>query len=210
MRASWQAVAKRAQDILGSLALLILGAPVIGLVAAIVRVRLGAPVIFRQLRPGKEEQPFVMWKFRTMVDAADSSGRPLPDGQRMTPVGAFLRRSSLDELPELVNVLKGDMSLVGPRPLLLRYTEFMTPAERRRYSVRPGITGLAQINGRNSASWDERLALDVWYVDHQSLLLDLKILVHTLAKVVKRSDVHVDAESVMRNLDDERRQAWPQ
>ena len=184
--------------------LLVLSGPLL-LLGLLVRSRLGSPVLFKQMRPGLGGQPFTMYKFRTMTDERGPDGELLPDAMRLTPFGKFLRSTSLDELPELWNVLKGDMSLVGPRPLLMRYTEFFTPEEMQRLNVRPGITGWAQVNGRNAASWDERLAMDVWYVNNLSLALDLNILWRTLQKVVKRSDVVVDAESIMQNLDDERR-----
>lgn len=200
---------KRALDVAASGIALLATAPVTLVIAVLVRLKLGSPVLFRQQRPGLNEEPFGMIKFRTMRDLQDDSGQMLPDSERLTPFGSALRRTSLDELPELLNVLRGDMSLVGPRPLLLRYTPFMTDEERRRYSVRPGITGWAQINGRNTTPWDDRLAMDVWYVDNQSLRLDVRILLATVGRVLGRSDVHPDAEAIMRNLDDERREARP-
>lgn len=196
---------KRALDVAGAaVALTVFAVPIAGLAVA-VRVKLGSPVIFRQVRPGRHGTPFTIWKFRTMTDAVDERGETLPDSERLTQFGTFLRLTSLDELPELVNVLRGEMSLVGPRPLLTRYTEFFTDQERRRLDVRPGITGLAQVRGRNLATWDERLALDTWYVDHASPWLDLRIIAETVRGVFKRSGVVADPESVMRNLDDERR-----
>lgn len=196
---------KRVVDIVVSaVGLAVLGVPMVGL-AALVRSRLGSPVIFSQTRPGRYGDPFTMYKFRTMTDERGTDGELLPDSVRLTSFGSFLRSTSLDELPELFNVLRGDMSLVGPRPLLMRYTPYFTATERQRLNVRPGITGWAQVNGRNTASWNERLAMDVWYVQNKSLILDLKILLMTLQKVVKRSGVVVDAESIMQNLDDERR-----
>ncbi|ADY27192.1 Undecaprenyl-phosphate galactose phosphotransferase (plasmid) [Deinococcus proteolyticus MRP] len=196
---------KRAVDLVASaVGLALLGVPMLAL-SALVRSRLGSPVLFTQTRPGRYGDPFTMYKFRTMTDERGPDGELLPDSVRLTPFGSFLRSTSLDELPELFNVLRGDMSLVGPRPLLMRYTPYFTEAERQRLNVRPGITGWAQVNGRNTASWDERLAMDVWYVQNRNLLLDLKVLLMTLQKVVKRSGVVVDAESIMQNLDDERR-----
>ncbi|GIZ51611.1 sugar transferase [Noviherbaspirillum aridicola] len=198
---------KRLFDVVAaSLALLML-APLLALLALLVRLDLGAPVLFRQQRPGRDGKPFTMVKFRSMTDARDERGRLLPDGERLTRFGVFLRRSSLDELPELFNVVRGEMSLVGPRPLLMRYTRYFTERERLRLAVRPGITGWAQINGRNETAWDVRLALDVWYVEHRSMRLDLAILLRTLALVLRRQGVVADAGSVMRNLDDERRGA---
>lgn len=198
--------AKRAADVVGSVAALAVTAPAMAVVAALVRRRLGGPVVFKHQRPGRGGRPFTLYKFRTMTDDRGDDGEPLPDGQRITPLGARLRQSSLDELPELWNVLKGDMSFVGPRPLLTRYSEFFTPEERHRLLIRPGITGWAQVNGRNTAVWDDRLAMDVWYVRNRSLLLDLRILTMTAARVFRRSGVVVDPESVMANFDDERRQ----
>jgi lipopolysaccharide/colanic/teichoic acid biosynthesis glycosyltransferase len=180
---------KRSFDfIFALLALLILGVPM-GLIALGVRWRLGSPVIFTQLRPGLHGQVFRMFKFRTMTNALDKNGHLLPDKDRLTPFGLLLRRTSLDELPELLNVLKGEMSLVGPRPLLVQYLESYTSEQARRHEVLPGITGWAQINGRNAASWDERFKMDVWYVDNQSLLLDIKILILTVKKVLAREGV---------------------
>ena len=171
--------------------------PVLLGVALAVRVRLGSPVLFRQTRPGLGGRPFEMVKFRTMTDAQDAEGQLLPDADRLTPFGRFLRSSSLDELPELWNVLKGDMSLVGPRPLLMRYLDRYTPEQARRHEVRPGITGLAQTSGRNALSWDDKFALDVWYVDHQSLGLDLKILARTVLKVIRRDGISAAGEATM-------------
>ncbi len=175
------------------------------IVAWAVRSRLGSPALFRQTRPGRDGKPFDMVKFRTMTDARDESGALLPDRERLTPFGAALRRSSLDELPTLWNVVRGEMSLVGPRPLLMRYTEFFSREERRRLLVRPGLTGWAQVNGRNSASWDERLAMDVWYVRNRGFRVDVKIVMQTIGRVLTRSGAVADPESVMQNLDDERR-----
>jgi lipopolysaccharide/colanic/teichoic acid biosynthesis glycosyltransferase len=171
----------------------------------LVRSKLGSPVFFRQTRPGLYGRPFEMVKFRTMTDARGADGELLPDAERLTSLGRLLRSTSLDELPELWNVLKGDMSIVGPRPLLTQYLPYYTEYERVRFLVRPGITGWAQINGRNLARWDKRLSLDVWYVTNQSLVLDTKIIAGTLIKVFKRDGVAVDPSAVMLNLDDERR-----
>lgn len=188
---------KRVLDLfISSLGLLMLS-PVIAIVAWLIRQRLGSPVLFRQARPGMDGRPFEMVKFRTMRDAMDPAGNPLPDSERMTPLGSFLRSSSLDELPELWNVLKGDMSLVGPRPLLMEYLPLYTPEQYRRHEARPGVTGWAQINGRNALSWDEKFALDVWYVDNRSLWLDLKIIFLTVKKVVMRDGISADGEVTM-------------
>ncbi len=163
--------------------------PVLIGVAVSARLKLGSPVLFRQVRPGLHARPFTMLKFRTMTDGRDAAGNLLPDADRLPPFGQFLRRTSLDELPELWNVLRGDMSLVGPRPLLMEYLDRYTPEQARRHEVRPGVTGWAQVNGRNEVPWEERLAMDVWYVDNQSLVLDLKILWMTLSRVFKREGV---------------------
>ena len=196
---------KRAVDIVaGSAALVLLSIPM-AILAILIRRKLGSPVIFRQNRPGRNGQPFEMVKFRSMTDARDENGCLLPDHQRITLFGASLRHSSLDELPELWNVIRGNMSLVGPRPLLMRYTKYFTDEERLRLLVGPGMTGWAQVNGRNTASWNERLGMDVWYVRNRSLRLDAKIAVMTVARVFRKLDVIVDPESVMQNLDDERR-----
>lgn len=185
---------KRLSDILISAAALLVLSPVTGVVALNVYHRLGSPILFRQVRPGKKGESFEMIKFRTMRDAVDSNGRPLPDSDRMTPFGSFLRSSSLDELPELWNVLKGDMSLVGPRPLLIEYLPLYSPEQNRRHEVRPGITGWAQVNGRNAISWDDKFKLDAWYVDNQTLWLDLKILFLTVKKVVVRDGISAEGE----------------
>ena len=195
---------KRLFDVTVASVGLLLLSPVILIVAWQVRRKLGSPVFFRQTRPGLNGKPFEMVKFRTMLDAHDENGNPLPDSERMTPFGRFLRSTSLDELPELWNVLKGDMSLVGPRPLLLKYMSFYTDEEITRHDVRPGITGWAQINGRNTSPWSERLALDVWYVKNRSFLLDLKIILKTLLKVVKKEGVIEDPTGAMKDLDEER------
>lgn len=163
----------------------------------LIRRKLGSPVLFRQIRPGLHGQPFEMVKFRTMTNARGPNGALLPDAERLTPFGRFLRSTSLDELPELWNVLKGDMSLVGPRPLLMEYLPLYSPEQARRHAVRPGVTGWAQVNGRNAISWDEKFALDTWYVDHQSLTLDMKILWLTVKKVLVREGISAAGEATM-------------
>ena len=176
---------------------LVVLSPVLGAVALAVASRLGRPVLFRQIRPGLHGRPFEMVKFRTMTDVRGPDGELLPDADRLTPFGRFLRSSSLDELPELWNVLKGDMSLVGPRPLLMRYLDRYTSEQARRHEVRPGITGLAQVSGRNALSWEDKFALDVWYVDNRSLALDMKILAQTLLRVVRRDGVSAADHATM-------------
>ena len=188
---------KRLFDIVVALLALLVLLPVIALIALSVRFALGAPVFFRQVRPGKQCAPFEMIKFRTMRDAVDASGRLLPDAERLTAFGKFLRSTSLDELPELWNVLKGEMSLVGPRPLLMEYVPLYSPEQARRHEVRPGITGWAQINGRNAVDWDERFRMDVWYVNNQSFLLDLRILMLTVRKVLVREGISANGEATM-------------
>ena len=188
---------KRIFDILAASLSLLLLSPVIFIVALQIRRKLGSPVFFKQTRPGVNGTPFEMVKFRTMLNASDEQGNPLPDDQRMTPFGSFLLSSSLDELPELWNVLKGDMSLVGPRPLLMEYLPLYTKEQYRRHEVRPGVTGWAQINGRNAISWEDKFQLDVWYVEHQSLWLDLKILFLTVRKVLVRDGISGDGEATM-------------
>lgn len=180
---------KRLLDIVASGLGILLLAPVIVVIAILIYRKLGSPVFFRQTRPGLNAKPFEMVKFRTMLDAKDENGNTLPDSERMTPFGRFLRSSSLDELPELWNVLKGDMSLVGPRPLAMDYLPLYSSEQARRHEVRPGVTGWAQINGRNSIPWEKKFEMDVWYIDNQSLILDIKILLLTVKKVLVRSDV---------------------
>ncbi|MEZ9269178.1 sugar transferase [Vibrio splendidus] len=188
---------KRLFDFLASLIALILLAPVIALVAWKIRKNLGSPVLFRQTRPGLNGRPFEMMKFRSMKDAVDAKGNLLPDDERMTPFGDKLRSSSLDELPGLWNVLKGDMSLVGPRPLLVQYLPLYNKEQVRRHDVRPGITGWAQINGRNAISWEEKFALDVWYVDNKTLWLDIKVLFMTVKKVFVKEGISADDHVTM-------------
>jgi lipopolysaccharide/colanic/teichoic acid biosynthesis glycosyltransferase len=171
--------------------------PLCLVVVWLVRSKLGSPILFRQVRPGKNAKPFVMVKFRTMRDACDRHGVPLSDDLRLTRLGRFLRASSLDELPQLLNVLKGDMSLVGPRPLLVEYLPLYSPAQIRRHEVRPGITGWAQVNGRNALSWEGKFKLDVWYVDHRSIWLDINILWLTLRKVLVREGISADGHVTM-------------
>lgn len=195
---------KRLIDILFSLSMVILLLPIILIVAILVRVKLGSPILFSQQRPGLNGKIFRMYKFRSMTDERDESGALLPDKVRLTKFGSFLRGSSLDELPGLWNILKGDMSLVGPRPLLVEYLEFYTEREQLRHSLRPGLTGLAQVSGRNNLAWDERLEIDVEYVQNQSFLLDLKILYLTFIKVIKKEDVVVVPSSKFGKLSDER------
>lgn len=186
---------KRLFDIIASASGLIVLSPVFLILAYLIRKNLGSPVFFTQERPGKDGKPFKMVKFRSMRDALDSDGIPLPDGERLTPFGKKLRAASLDELPELWNVLKGDMSLVGPRPLLMEYLPLYNAEQRRRHLVRPGITGWAQVNGRNAISWPEKFRLDVWYVENRSLLLDIKILFLTVKKVLDRSGINSEGEA---------------
>ncbi len=188
---------KRLFDILVGGFLLLIFAPLLLVLAVLVRVKLGSPIFFRQGRAGRNGQEFKMIKFRSMTDGRDANGNLLPDDDRLPRFGKILRATSLDELPELINVVKGDMSLVGPRPLLTRYLDRYTPEQNRRHEVRPGITGWAQVNGRNNLAWEDRFVLDVWYVDNKSLLLDLKILWMTALKVVKRSDVSQDGHATM-------------
>lgn len=188
---------KRVFDIIISLCMLIGLSPVIVLLAILIKKKLGSPVLFRQTRPSKDGKPFEMIKFRTMLDAVDKEGLPLPDDKRLTAFGKKLRATSLDELPELWNVLKGDMSLVGPRPLLMEYLPLYNDEQRRRHDVRPGITGWAQVNGRNAISWEDKFKLDVWYVDNQSLWLDVKILFLTVKKVLIKDGISGEGEVTM-------------
>lgn len=190
-------MSKRIFDVLVSMVMLLLLAPVLFVTALLVRHWLGSPVLFTQIRPGLHGQPFKMIKFRTMTDARDVAGNLLPDSERLTRFGRFLRSTSLDELPELFNVLIGDMSLVGPRPLLMEYLPLYSGTQRRRHEVRPGITGWAQVNGRNAVGWDERFRLDVWYVDQRSLWLDLQILWMTVKKVLIREGISAQGEATM-------------
>lgn len=181
---------KRILDLGVSFTVLIALSPILIIAALLVRVILGSPVLFKQTRPGLHEKPFILIKFRTMTDVRDKDGHLLPDAERLTRLGIFLRKSSMDELPELFNVLKGDMSLVGPRPLLMQYLERYTPAQARRHEVKPGLTGWAQVNGRNALTWEEKFKLDVWYVDHHSFWLDIKIIFLTIWKIFKREGIN--------------------
>ena len=188
---------KRCFDIVVCLVALVLLSPLMLAIALLVRVKLGSPVIFSQQRPGLHGTPFRMYKFRSMTDARDAAGHLLPDVERLTAFGRFLRASSLDELPELWNILRGEMSLVGPRPLLMDYLPLYTSEQRRRHEVRPGITGWAQVNGRNAISWEQKFELDVWYVDHHAFLLDVRILALTLWRVLRREGISPAAEAIM-------------
>jgi len=182
-------VIKRIIDIFGALVGIIIFSPFFAMIAFLIYLTMGRPVIFYQVRPGLQEKPFIMYKFRTMKEIKDEKGNLLPDELRLTRLGRFLRSTSLDELPELWNVLKGDMSLVGPRPLLMEYLDRYTPEQARRHEVKPGITGWAQVNGRNALTWEEKFKLDVWYVDNWSLWLDIKILLLTFVKVIRREGI---------------------
>ena len=186
---------KRGFDLFAALLGLILLSPVIAVIAWNIRKKLGSPVLFRQVRPGRNGKPFEMIKFRTMRDAHDANGEPLPDSQRMTAFGSFLRSSSLDELPELWNVVKGDMSLVGPRPLLMEYLPLYSAEQYRRQEVRPGVSGWEQINGRNAIEWEEKFKLDTWYVDNQSFWLDMKVIFLTVKKVLVRDGISAEGEA---------------
>ena len=188
---------KKIIDIFGSAAGLLILSPVLLALAILIRRQMGAPVLFRQIRPGRGAKPFEMLKFRSMLDTTNTTGQPLSDTERLTPFGKKLRATSLDELPGLWNVLKGEMSLVGPRPLLMEYVPLYSPKQARRMEVRPGITGWAQINGRNALSWEKKFAMDVWYVDNRSFWLDLKIIWLTIRKVVARDGISADGEATM-------------
>jgi undecaprenyl phosphate N,N'-diacetylbacillosamine 1-phosphate transferase len=197
---------KRLLDISVSLLALCILSPIIAGAAILILLTMGKPILFRQIRPGLEERTFAIWKFRTMSDARDNDGKLLPDGERLTKTGRLLRRTSIDELLQLVNVLRGEMSLVGPRPLLTRYLPYYLPEEKARFSVRPGITGIAQINGRNYLSWDDRIAADLEYVANCSFTLDISILLKTVVKVVTCSSVQEDSTVTLLAFDEERRQ----
>ena len=188
---------KRAFDIAASASALIVLSPVLAITAHKVKKNLGSPVLFRQVRPGLDGKPFEMIKFRTMKDAVDKNGNLLPDNERLTKFGKKLRATSLDELPELWNVLKGDMSIVGPRPLLMEYLPLYNAEQAKRHNVRPGITGYAQVNGRNSLSWEDKFKLDTWYVNNQSFLLDIKILLQTVKKVIVKDGISAEGEATM-------------
>ena len=188
---------KRAFDIAASTSALVVLSPVLAITAYKVKKEMGSPVLFRQIRPGLHGKPFEMIKFRTMKDATDTEGNALPDSERLTDFGKKLRASSLDELPELWNVLKGDMSLVGPRPLLMEYLPLYNAEQAKRHNVRPGVTGYAQVNGRNSLSWEDKFKLDTWYVEHQSLWLDMRILLKTVKKVLIKDGISAEGEATM-------------
>ena len=191
---------KRFLDLLISLCLLLLSSGILFIVATLIKIKLGSPVIFKQKRPGLQGNPFYIYKFRTMTDARDQHGNLLPDDVRLTSFGKLLRKLSLDELPQLINVIRGDISLVGPRPLLIEYLTLYTPEQARRHEVRPGITGWAQINGRNAISWEEKFTLDIWYVDNQSVWLDLKILFLTVVKVFKSEGISQQGHVTMQKF----------
>jgi lipopolysaccharide/colanic/teichoic acid biosynthesis glycosyltransferase len=188
---------KRLLDIIIASIALILLSPLYFIVARKVKRNLGSPVLFRQVRPGLHGNPFEMIKFRTMKDAVDKQGNPLPDSERLTPFGQMLRSTSLDEMPELWNVIKGDMSIVGPRPLLMEYLPLYSPEQAKRHDVRPGMTGHAQVNGRNAISWEEKFKLDTWYVENQSIWLDFKIMFKTVHKVLAKDDISAEGEATM-------------
>lgn len=188
---------KRCLDFLAAAGLLLMLAPLLLVLAALVRARLGSPVLFRQPRPGLGGRVFTLVKFRTMTDRRDAGGNPLPDEERLPPFGLWLRRTSLDELPELWNILRGDMSFVGPRPLLVEYLPLYSARQRRRHEVRPGLTGWAQVNGRNALNWEERFELDVWYVEHQSASLDARILARTALQVLRPRGVSAEGHATM-------------
>lgn len=194
---------KRLFDIAVSATGLIISAPITLTAAAVIAKKLGKPVLFRQVRPGQDGKPFEIYKFRTMSDKRDENGELLPDDQRMTPVGTFIRKSSIDELPQLINVLKGDISLVGPRPLLMEYLPLYNDEQKKRHNVKPGITGWAQVNGRNAISWDEKFKLDVWYAENQSFKLDMYIIYKTIINILQRKDInapnHVTVEKFKGN-----------
>lgn len=195
---------KRALDIVAAGLGLVLLSPLLGLLALVVAATMGRPVLFSQVRPGLKARPFRLYKFRTMRDAADHTGAVLSDAARLTRTGRFLRASSLDELPELWNILRGDMSLVGPRPLLMEYLPLYSPEQARRHEVRPGLTGWAQINGRNALTWNEKFTLDIWYVDNRSFLLDLRIIALTAWRVVQRQGIAADGEATMTRFEGDR------
>ncbi|MCP3893222.1 MAG: sugar transferase [Bacteroides sp.] len=190
-------MAKRIMDVVGAILGLVFFSPVFLLLYFRIRKDMGSPVLFQQTRPGRDGQPFKMMKFRSMRDSTGPDGQPLPDAERITPLGSKLRSSSLDELPGLWNVLKGDMSLVGPRPLLVEYLPLYSLTQARRHELRPGITGWAQVNGRNALSWEKKFELDVWYVDNRTIWLDLKIIWMTIRKVIKRDDISAEGEATM-------------
>lgn len=196
---------KRILDFTLSLLALIVLSPIMLILYILVRIKLGNPVIFKQMRPGKDEKIFKLYKFRTMTDEKDEQGNLLPDEKRLTKFGKFLRSTSLDELPELINIIKGDMAIVGPRPLLVRYLPYYTEVEKHRHDVRPGLTGHAQVNGRNALGWDKRLQMDVDYANKITFIGDIKILIKTISKVIKKDGILVGNEQIIQSLDKERR-----
>ena len=191
---------KRLFDVAVSTLLLVLLLPIIVLVFVLLKVNMGSPVLFRQTRPGLKDQLFTVYKFRTMSEQVDAAGNALPDGQRLTSLGRFMRKTSLDEIPQLFNVLTGDMSLVGPRPLLVEYLPLYSPDQSRRHLVRPGITGWAQVHGRNTISWQDKFSLDVWYVENASFMLDIKILFMTVLKVMRRDGINASDADTMKKF----------
>ena len=195
-----QRLIKRLADIFVSLIVLILALPVLLVTAILIRIKLGSPILFKQVRPGLNAKSFTLYKFRTMKDAVDSQGNPLPDEKRMTKFGLMLRKLSLDEFPQLINVIKGDISLVGPRPLLVRYLDRYNEHQSRRHEMKPGITGWAQVNGRNAISWEQKFDYDVWYIDNWSIFLDFNILIKTAFKVLKCSDISQDNHVTMKEF----------
>ena len=188
---------KRPFDIIASSFILLISLPIYAILSILIYTKLGHPILFRQQRPGLHSKPFTILKFRTMTDGRDADGNLLSDAERLTTFGRFLRNSSLDELPELLNVLKGEMSLVGPRPLLMHYLALYTPEQNRRHDLRPGITGWAQINGRNALAWEEKFKMDVWYVDNNTFWLDIKIILQTIIKTVKRDDISQEGQATV-------------
>lgn len=192
---------KRILDFTLSLLALIVLSPIMIILYILVRIKLGNPVIFKQMRPGKDEKIFKLYKFRTMTDEKDEQGNLLPDEQRLTKFGKFLRSTSLDELPELINIIKGDMAIVGPRPLLVEYLEYYTEKEKHRHDVRPGLTGLAQVSGRNSITWEEKFKQDIEYINHLTFVNDIKIIFMTIGKVFKREGISQDGEATMERFD---------
>jgi sugar transferase EpsL len=190
-------IIKRILDLIAASLVFIVFSPVLLVLIICVRIKLGSPVFFRQVRPGLHGKPFTIYKFRTMKDTRDEKGILLPDADRMTSFGIFLRSSSLDELPELVNVIRGEMSIVGPRPLLMEYLDRYTPGQMRRHDVKPGLTGWAQVNGRNAITWEQKFKLDVWYVDHSSLWLDMKIVLMTVVKALKREGINQPGQATV-------------
>lgn len=199
-------IIKRIMDICGSLAGLIILSPILLVVAIIVRLTMGSPIIFTQIRPGLNQKPFKIIKFRSMKNAVDANGKPLSDAERLTKFGEIMRSLSLDELPQLINILNGEMSIVGPRPLLFDFFPYYSEIEMRRHEVKPGITGLAQVNGRNNLNWDDRLKMDIEYVDNWSIPLDIKIIFKTILVVIKRDGVKTDGHATFLRLDDYRRE----